>query len=390
MRQSTAAEPTRRATLPPIFNRRQFLQLVGSAVVLGGVAGLSGNAARASAVGYGALGPPDANGLRLPRNFRSRLLAQSFRPVGPRLYPWHTAPDGGACFTAADGGWVYVSNSEAPAGGASALRFDRRGAVVDAYPILLGTSSNCSGGATPWGTWLSCEEKRDGRVWEADPFGRHVARVRPALGVFTHEAVAFADGAAFLTEDEPDGCLYRFVASGRGQVQRGVLEVAAGTPANIKWVRVPDPSAAVVPTRHQVPGAIKFNKAEGCFALGRSVVVCESGADRIWALEGERLTCRYDGALAPTAPLHGVDGITVHRNGVAFVAEDGGDMQVCGLFSGGVAPVAQFVGHDDSEVTGLAFDPSGRRLYLSSQRGSTALSVQGVGLGQTFEITGPF
>ena len=39
-------------------------------------------------------------------------------------------------------------------------------------------------------------------------------------------------------------------------------------------------------------------------------------------------------------------------------------------------------GQAGSELAGPAFDPSGRRLYFSSQRGG--------GNGITYEITGPF
>nr|MBK7069613.1 PD40 domain-containing protein [Deltaproteobacteria bacterium] len=46
----------------------------------------------------------------------------------------------------------------------------------------------------------------------------------------------------------------------------------------------------------------------------------------------------------------------------------------------------QGAGHENSEVTGPAFDPSGTRLYFSSQRGLNT----GTGSGWTFEITGPF
>lgn len=54
--------------------------------------------------------------------------------------------------------------------------------------------------------------------------------------------------------------------------------------------------------------------------------------------------------------------------------------------AGNVLPIMQLVGHDDSEVTGPAFDPSLTRLYFSSQRGTTGSSASGV----TFEISGPF
>ena len=65
---------------------------------------------------------------------------------------------------------------------------------------------------------------------------------------------------------------------------------------------------------------------------------------------------------------------------------------------GNVAPFARFVGHDESEVTGIAFDPSGTRLYFSSQRALSPKRVSDVVpglmdtmiLGRTYEVTGPF
>jgi len=48
-----------------------------------------------------------------------------------------------------------------------------------------------------------------------------------------------------------------------------------------------------------------------------------------------------------------------------------------------VSPLLRIEGQDGSEIAGPAFDPSGTRLYFSSQRGS------GDG-GITYEVTGPF
>lgn len=52
------------------------------------------------------------------------------------------------------------------------------------------------------------------------------------------------------------------------------------------------------------------------------------------------------------------------------------------------APVllAQLPEHRESEITGLAFDPGGTRLYFSSQRGSTGGGQHGL----SFELRGDF
>ena len=128
---------------------------------------------------------------------------------------WHIFSDGAATYPTGDGGWILVSNCEAPAqtgGGASAIRFSPDGQIADAYRILGDTNTNCAGGPTPWGTWLSCEEIDAGQVWECDPNGQKAAVAHPALGLFNHEAVCVdPDGKRlYLSEDEGDGGFYRF------------------------------------------------------------------------------------------------------------------------------------------------------------------------------------
>jgi secreted PhoX family phosphatase len=348
----------------------------------------------------GTLGEPDANGVRLPQGFRSRILARSGEPVSGTSYVWHGSPDGGATFAAEDGGWIYVSNSELlPTGGAGALRFDPAGEIVDAYPILSGTLVNCAGGPTPWGTWLSCEEWERGQVWECDPHGREAAVPHPALGVFQHEAVAVdpVHGQLYLTEDRGDGRFYRFTPEramqGRLDLSSGMLEVArvAGeVEGDVDWLPVPDASAASTPTRQQVPQSTAFRGGEGIWYHDGVVYFTTKGDNRVWAYDTVAATIHivYDDDFFAAAELTGVDNIVGSSAGDLLVAEDGGNMQIVAHTPAGVlVPIVQIVGHERSEVTGPAFDLTGNRLYFSSQRGATNNFLTG---GVTYEVAGPF
>ena len=346
----------------------------------------------------GPLGEANADGLRLPAGFSARIVARSGQPVLPDGYVWHFWPDGGATFATADGGWIYVSNSELPiTGGVGALRFDAEGQIIDAYRILDGTNVNCAGGPTPWGTWLSCEEVGEGRVFETDPWGEVEAVERPALGRFKHEAATIDPelGCVYLSEDESDGCFYRFVSSdvdadGNLSLTEGELQVAVvDDVGGVSWLPVPDPLAeGETPTRQQVPEATVFDGGEGIWWFEGTVYLSTKGDSRVWAYDTRDQTIRtiYDRAAAPDPDaLYGVDNLTVSACGDVLVAEDGGQMRIVAVLpSGELKPLVQIEGQDDSEITGPAFDPSGTRLYFSSQRATGQLG------GITYEITGPF
>ena len=348
---------------------------------------------------YGPLQPANASGLMLPAGFTSRIVARTGQFVPGTGYLWHLAPDGGACF--ADGtGWIYVSNSETPLiGGASAIRFGATGAILGAYRILSSTNLNCAGGATPWQTWLSCEEIERGRVFETDPWGSRSAVSRPAMGRFIHEACA-ADPerqVVYLTEDASDGCFYRFRPTTWGELSSGRLEVLCGTAEQtsgpVTWQRVPDPAASLIPTRFQVPAAKRFNGGEGCYYAAGVCWFTTKGDNRVWALDAATSTIglTYDDSLVSpgTPPLTGVDNITRAASGDLFVAEDGGNMEICIITPDGiVAPFLAVPNQSSSEITGPAFNPAGNRLYFSSQRGTSGSSL-GTG-GITYEVIGPF
>jgi uncharacterized protein len=363
------------------------------------VFGAAGSAARSPSRGYGPRGPANEHGLLLPDGFRSRLIARGREPVPGTSHRWHEASDGMACFSADDCGWVLVSNSETLKGGASAIRFDAGGSPQTAYRILDGTTQNCSGGSTPWGTWLSCEEVMGGLVWECDPAGKRRALSRPAMGVFKHEAAAVHPQGRriYLTEDLMDGGLYRFTPARWHDLSEGLLEIATvARDGSVSWSKVPDPGGRRADTRDQVRGSTRFKRAEGIWHDDGTVYVSTTGDSRVHAYDVacERIEVIYD-ALAPGKPaaLLRVDQLTANRAGEVFVCEDIATDEIdIGLIdrAGRVSKFLSATGpdHVGSELTGVTFDPSGTRMYFSSQR---AFGRDGMpGPGAIYEVSGPF
>lgn len=398
--------------------RRDFLR--SSALAAGGLAlgpafwrdALAQTPATPGPGPYGPLQAPDVNGLMLPAGFSSRVVAQGQAPIPASGYVWHLFSDGAATYPTPDGGWILVSNSEVPSpggGGASAIRFGPAGTIEDAYRILGGTETNCAGGLTPWGTWLSCEETDRGRVWECDPAGKHGAVERPHMGVFKHEAACIdpVGQRAYLTEDVGTSGFYRFTPAPYPNLSAGTLEIATGAvPGQVTWAPVPDPLFnGGTRTYEQVPNATHYRRGEGIWFDSGFVYVATTSDDRVYAYNTstETIEVLYDGeALGDAGPLHDVDNITVHpASGDLFAGEDNDNLEVCVLtVQREIAAFVRVTGAQhqgatalpfladtpadsaSSEVTGPAFNPDGTRLYFSSQRA--------FGVGVIYEVSGPF
>lgn len=174
----------------------------------------------------------------------------------------------------------------------------------------------------------------------------------------------------------------------------GTLEIAkisGSGPWSTTWVRVPNPNptGSQKRTHRQVKGSARFNGGEGAWFHNGIVYFTTKGDNRVWALQTaiNRLSVVYDDNTNANPILTGVDNITVSSTGTLYVAEDGGDMQVCVIGSTGeVAPLLKIEGQGNSEVTGVAFNPDGTRLYFSSQYGTTGTTSGGI----TYEVSGPF
>ncbi|MEZ5322791.1 MAG: DUF839 domain-containing protein [Microthrixaceae bacterium] len=367
-------------------SRRTVLRWAG----LGGMLGTASWVVGCVPMGSGS----PATDLIVRPGFTGRVIAVAGRPIGETGHTFGPFPDGASTFPDPDvpGGWFLAVNHEAPlgGGGVTSIRFAPDGTIVDAYPILEGTSINCAGGRTPWGTWLSCEEHDQGVVWECNPRRRSQGIDHRAMGVFAHEAAAVADdGRVYLTEDRPNGCWYRFTPTTPGDLRHGVLELATGSaPGTIVWRRVPDPAAEFTRCRDQVDSALHFHGAEGIDTFGRTVWFTTKGDDRVWRydLDTAELAVHYqagDGSV-----LSGVDNVLADRtSGSLVIAEDGDDMQLVAIRAdGSLEAVVQVVGHDGSEMTGPTLSPDRRRMYFSSQRGK----VFGLPIGVTYEVEGPW
>ena len=321
--------------------------------------------------------------------------------------------------------------------------------VVESFAIQSGTDTNCAGGVTPFGSWLTCEEVVNrsavsgiphGYVFEVDAFADGPVEAVPitAAGRFVHEAAAWRAGILYLTEDQSTtrdsngvlsggACFYRYTPdqrvgrSGNLAETTGPLEAlklrdefradmdrgrVVGVPYEVEWVPIAEPnpqddtnrSPQAVRNQAQAQGAAVFDREEGLWiGNGKVYFDCTSGGNQnlgqIWEYDPgrETVTLIFEGTTS--SELQNPDNIVVvPQTGDIFVCEDGPDEQfVRGLtLDGEIYDFARTMSNE-TEFCGATFDPDAQTLYLNQQgeRGGFEDGPPGRN-AVTYAIYGPF
>ncbi len=304
---------------------------------------------------------------------------------------------------------------------------------------LAGTENNCAGGATPWGSWLSCEEtfaaagqasdgdttifreQQHGYVFEVSAAATGLNRAEPikAMGRFEHEAAAVhaASGIVYMTEDRYFSLFYRYIPEVPGELHKGGrLQALAVTDAPsmathnwgkeadvplekhlpVRWIDLDnvDSGNNTLRLRGTRAGAATFARGEGlCVAGDEFAFTCTEGGfaklgqvfvyrpspfegtDREQSAPG---TLRLIAEAQEDSILRNADNLTMSPWGDLIVCEDTSGH--CGLVGirpdGSMYALADNV-YSDSELAGVCFSADGRTLFVNIQYPGMTLAVTG-------------
>ncbi|MEP2279921.1 alkaline phosphatase PhoX [Maribacter sp.] len=179
---------------------------------------------------------------------------------------------------------------------------------VKGASTVFGTNSNCSGGITPWKTFITCEENYDGCFGETEYDESNTATHRPsyygwekfynyppehygwvvevdpksgtaqkhiALGRFAHECCTLYEledkrVVAYTADDKNDEHLYKFISSKPGSLKEGTLYVA--DTVNGKWLALDWENQPILKTKFKDQTEVLIRAREAAKLLGATAL----------------------------------------------------------------------------------------------------------------------
>ena len=376
----------------------------------------------------------------LPKGFTYKIISQVDDTMSDGLLV-PDKHDGMGCFEGPQGEIILVRNHEIAqylfsdpesplpkfaydpkaSGGCTTIWLNKELKMIKQYLSLTGTILNCSGGKTPWGTWISCEEadegfgagwemgKRHGYAFEVDPL-MPIQKALPlkSMGRFRREGIAIDSnsGMIYQTEDNTRGSFYRFIPNEKNQLNKGgvlqalkfddlLISHTTKNPLEMKknypcqWVTIdePDPEKNTVAIQAQRKGATVFVRSEGIVAHEGSIYFCCTTGGALNLGQIFKYTPNPDNItgniqLVFEARERGVlekpDNITINQWGDLIICEDNRLDQQCLV---GITPQGKLyyiAANAQSEWAGSCFSPDGQILFANIFRDKAmTLAIQG-------------
>ena len=316
-------------------------------------------------------------------------------------------------------------------GGTTTLIYDENTQQIkQQYLSLAGTYRNCAGGITPWNSWLTCEEdvtkiggsteKDHGFIFEIPALSPGLTYPQPIkeMGRFNHEAVAVdpVTSIVYMTEDRPDGLLYRFISNVPEKLaQGGRLQCLCvkGNPQKdtrnwkqqafeinkekqVEWMDLDNPLAPDDDLRYRgfKNGATRFARGEGIwFGDNELYFACTNGGPGQWGqIFRYRLSPDEGNENENSTPatlelfkesndrgvLNMCDNLTITPWGDLMVCEDNGDgNRILHIHQDGSISTFACNRSSDSEFAGIVFSPSGKTLFVNIQENGDTLAITG-------------